>query len=69
MTDDEIDTSDIPRLDEAFFANASLRIPEGRVSILMSIEAEVFDWFKAQGPEYHDLINTALRTFAERHKS
>ena len=28
MTDEEIDTSDIPPLDETFFANARLRMPE-----------------------------------------
>jgi uncharacterized DUF497 family protein len=27
MTDEEIDTSDIPPLDETFFANARLRVP------------------------------------------
>ena len=68
MTDDEIDTSDVPILDEDFFANARMRLPEGKVSILMSIDAEVFEWFKSQGPEYQNLINTALRSFAETHK-
>ena len=46
MTDDEIDTSDIPILDEAFFANARLRVPEGKVSGLMNVDAEVFEWFE-----------------------
>ena len=68
MTDDEIDTSDIPILDEAFFANARLRVPEGKIPILMNVDAEVFEWFKSQGPEYQNLINTALRVFAETHK-
>jgi len=69
MTDDEIDTSDIPVLDEAFFANARLRVPEGKIPVLMNIDAEVFEWFKSQGPEYQNLINRALRTFSETHKS
>jgi hypothetical protein len=33
MTDDEIDTSDIPPLDDAFFARATLRLPEKRYAI------------------------------------
>ena len=68
MTDEEIDTSDIAVLDEDFFANARVRFPEGKVSLLMNVDAEVFEWFKSQGPEYQNLINRALRAFAETHK-
>lgn len=69
MTDEEVDTSDIPPLDEQFFASAELRIPKGKVPVLMSVDADVFEWFKAQGPEFKNLINTALRRFADTHKS
>ena len=68
MTDEDVDTSDIPPLDEAFFASAQLRLPKGKVPVLMNVDAEVFEWFKSQGPEYQNLINTALRTFADAHK-
>ena len=67
LTEDQIDTSDIAPLDEAFFADAKLRLPEGKVSVLLSVDSDVFDWFKAQGPEYQLLINTALRNYAEKH--
>ena len=69
MSDDEIDTSEIPVLDEAFFANARVRFLEGKVSVSINVDAEVFEWFKSQGPEYQNLINRALRVFAETHKS
>ncbi len=69
MADEEINTSDIPPLDEVFFANAELRLPKGKVPVLMSIDADVFQWFKAQGAEYQNLINMALRIYAEEHKS
>ena len=69
MTDEEIDTSDIPPLDNAFFAEAQLRLPEGKVPVVMSLDADVFQWFKSQGAEYQNLINTALRIYAEKHKS
>ena len=69
MTDEEIDTSDIPPLDNAFFAEAQLRLPEGKVPVVMSLDADVFQWFKSQGAEYQNLINTALRIYAEEHKS
>jgi uncharacterized protein (DUF4415 family) len=69
MTDEEIDTSDIPPLDDAFFANAKLRLPKGRVPVIMSVDADVFSWFKSQGADYQNLLNTALRIYAEQHKS
>lgn len=68
MTDDEIDTADIPPLDDAFFANAKLRLPQGKVPVVISVDADVIEWFKAQGDEYHRLLNAALRIYAEAHK-
>ncbi len=69
MTDEEVDTSDIPPLDDAFFASADLRAPNGKVPIVMSVDADVFQWFKSQGAAYQNLINIALRTYVEKHKS
>ena len=68
MTDEEIDTSDVPSLDEAFFANAKLRMPKGKVPVVISVDADVVEWFKAQGDEYQKLLNAALRIYAEAHK-
>ena len=68
MTDEEINTSDIPPLDEAFFANARLRMPEKKVSITLDVDADVLDWFKAQGEEFQMRINAALKIYAEAHK-
>jgi len=68
MTDEEIDTSDIPPLDESFFANARLRMPEKKVSITLDIDADVLEWFKAQGEEFQQRINAALKIYAEAHK-
>jgi len=68
MTDEEIDTSDIPPLDEAFFANAKLQLPKGKVPVVISVDADVMAWFKAQGEEYHRLISAALRIYAEAHQ-
>jgi len=69
MTDEEIDTSDIPPLDDGFFANAAPRLPRGKAPVVMSVDADVFQWFKSQGAEYQNLINAALRIYAEGHKS
>jgi uncharacterized protein (DUF4415 family) len=68
MTDEEIDTSDIPPLDEAFFADARLRMPEKLVSVTLDVDAEVLEWFKAQGEDFRNRINAALKIYAEAHK-
>ena len=68
MTDEEIDTSDIPPLDETFFANARLRMPEKKVSVTLDVDADVLEWFKAQGGEFQKRINAALKIYAEAHK-
>jgi len=68
MSDEEIDTSDIPPLDETFFANARLCVPENKVSVTLDVDAEVIEWFKAQGEEFQSRVNAALRIYAEAHK-
>jgi uncharacterized protein (DUF4415 family) len=68
LTDEEIDTSDIPPLDEAFFAKASLRMPRAQVPVTMHVDADLLDWFKAQGKEFDNVINAALRSYVESHK-
>ncbi len=68
MTDEEIDTSDIPPLDEKFFANARLRMPRGKVAVTVSVEKEVVDWYQAQGEESRALMSAALKIYAEAHR-
>jgi uncharacterized protein (DUF4415 family) len=67
MTDEEIDTSDIPPLDAAFFADAKLRV-RGKVSVTVDVDADVLEWFRAQGEEFQQRINAALRIYAEAHR-
>lgn len=67
MTDEDVDTSDIPALDDHFFSEARLQIPGGKVPVVMTVDADVFQWFKSQGDDYQKLINRALRNYAEDH--
>ncbi len=67
MTDEEIDTTDIPPLDETFFADARLRMPE-KVSVTLDVNADVLEWFKAQGEDFQQRMNAALKIYAEAHK-
>lgn len=63
MPDSEIDFSDIPALDDAFFQNA-LRNPFYRPvkkSTTVRVDSDVLVWLKAQGKGYQTRLNSILR--------
>lgn len=68
MTDEEIDASDIPPLDEEFFADAELRLPKNKVSVVLTVDQETNDWYESQGEEAKHLMTVALKIYAEAHK-
>jgi uncharacterized protein (DUF4415 family) len=68
MTDEEIDVSDVPPLNEKFFANAALRLPKDKVSVLLTVDEETNEWYQSQGEEAKNLMTVALRIYAEAHK-
>lgn len=69
MTDDDIDTSDIPPLTDEFFQRASVRMPKAAQTMTVQLDADVLAWFKALGDEYEQRVNAALRMYAEAHKA
>ncbi|MFP4394431.1 MAG: BrnA antitoxin family protein [Anaerolineales bacterium] len=68
MTDDMIDTSDIPPLTEEFFATARWRMPQQKIEVTIEVDPEVLEWFKAQGDRYQQYIAAALRVYALAHQ-
>lgn len=68
MTDEMIDTSEIPLLTEEFFKAAKWRMPKEKVKITVEVEPEVAQWFKAQGENYQRFLEAALRIYAQAHK-
>lgn len=68
MTDEEIDTSDIPPLTDEFFKNATWRMPRPSVAVTVRVEPEVLSWFQMQGEDYVHRMAAALRIYAEAHK-
>lgn len=68
MSDDEIDTSDIPPLTDEFFLNAKIRLPEGKVPLLLNVDQEIADWFRKQDGNLQHNLNDALRHYAETHQ-
>jgi len=68
MRDKDIDTSDIPELDDRFWENAKLVMPQPKPSISLRIEPEVLDWFKSFGRGYQTRMNAVLRSYMEAHR-
>ena len=64
MKDEDIDTSDIPELDDAFFQNAELSVPP-KQPVTLRIDSDVLVWFKSQGAGYQTRINKLLRSYME----
>ena len=69
MTNDEIDTSDIPPLTEEYLKRAQVRMPEKPITMHVQVDSDVLAWFKAQRDNYEQRVNAALRTYVEAHKS
>jgi len=67
LTDDMIDTSDIPPLTDDFFASAKWRMPKEKVKVMVEVEPEVAQWFKSQGEHYQEFLTAALRIYAQAH--
>jgi uncharacterized protein (DUF4415 family) len=65
MRDEDIDTSDIPALDESFFANATIRMPKPKKAITIRLDQDVVDWYKSEGKGYQTRINAVLRLYME----
>lgn len=65
IADADVDTSEIPPLDAAFFEKAELRIPQKKKSVTVRIDADVLDWLRSQGKGYQTRINAILRLYME----
>jgi len=69
MSDDDIDTSDIPPLSADFWAKAQLRNPKKVITTSVQIDPETFAWFQSQGENAAHQMSAALRIYAEAHKA
>jgi uncharacterized protein (DUF4415 family) len=66
--DRDIDFSDIPELDNSFFAEAILW-PGKKKQITLRLDPDIVEFFKKKGKGYQSNINAALRRYieAQRH--
>ncbi len=63
LKDRDIDYSDIPPLDDAFFQKATMvSWPPAKQQVTVRLDADVLDWLRASGKGYQTRINYLLRT-------
>ncbi len=43
-------------------------MPERKTPVTLSVDDDVLRWFEAQGAEFQQRINAALRIYAEAHQ-
>ncbi len=68
LTDEMIDRTELPPLDESFFARATWRMPKGQAIVAVPVGADLLAWFQAQGSESEQRMIAALRIYVEAHK-
>jgi uncharacterized protein (DUF4415 family) len=64
LKEEDIDYSDIPRLDERFWKNAKLVEPENTQQITLRVKKSVLEAYKATGKGYQTRMNAVLESFA-----
>jgi len=75
MTDADIeraiaeDADAAPVLVEADWKNARLVKPENKVLVSLPLDADLVDWFQAQGSGYPVMINAILRHYIEAQRA
>ena len=65
MTDDDIDYSDIPSLEDQFFAQARVYVPPAKRANYVELDKDVMAWFRQRDQQYPHLINIVLRKYME----
>ena len=69
IPDGDIDTSDIPELDDSFWETAKLVQPITKKAISLRVDSDVLQWFKDRGKGYQSLMNTVLRSYVEHQRN
>jgi len=69
LTEEEIDTSDIPPLTEEFFSKSKWWKPITSLNIIVQVDPDTLAWFQSQGEDYEKKMAAALRIYAQAHES
>ncbi len=69
LPDQEIDYSDIPELDETFWQNAELVVPDNKERITLRVDRDILEYFRRGGQGYQTRINAVLRAYVQMQAS
>ena len=78
LSEEEIDTSEIPPLTDADFARSEWRFPASassgsqalpQVRVEVFVDEDILAWFQSQGQDYPQRMRAALRLYAEAHRT
>ena len=67
MSDSDINSTDIPKLDRLFFQRAQVRMPTRKRSVSLRLDPGILDWFRNRGRGYQTRINAVLKAYVEAH--
>lgn len=59
------DAPEAEPLGRGFWKNAKVVMPRTKKAVSLRVDADVLDWFKAQGPGHLSRMNAVLRSFVE----
>jgi uncharacterized protein (DUF4415 family) len=57
-----------PILDEEWFRQAEVRMPEAKRPVSLRVDRDVLDFFKAEGRGYQTRMNAVLRAYVDHHR-
>ena len=63
LPDNDIDYSDIPETDEAFWSDAQVLFPSKKTHVSIRLDDDIISWFKHFGRGYQTKINAVLRSY------
>ncbi len=63
--DADIDYSDIPETDAAFWAKANVSVPTTKAMISIRVDSDVLEWYRRHARRYQTLMNAVLRKYKE----
>lgn len=67
LSDDDIDTSDIPPLSEEMLARATIRLPK-QLAVTVHVDPDVLAWYQEQGDQWEARMRAALRIYVSAHR-
>ena len=59
--DADIDYSDIPKTDAAFWAKARVSVPAAKAMISIRVDSDVLEWYRRHARRYQTLMKAGLR--------